>query len=88
MAMIDNEGLSPLGVCRLWGINKYAQESACECENVSVTRDFCLYPWIGPTGFSEGGLGVKKVRPIRGDLRYILPSPDQYELCGDKVCLP
>ena len=28
--MIDNEGLSPLGVCRLWGINKYAQESACD----------------------------------------------------------
>ena len=25
-----------------------------------LTRDFCLYPWIGHTGFSEGGLEVKK----------------------------
>ena len=30
--MIDNEDLSPLGACRLWGINKYAQESACDWE--------------------------------------------------------
>ena len=65
-----------MGACHLWGINKYGQESACDCEMVvtlswmfQMTRDFCLYPWIVRTGFSEGGLGVKKVRPIRGDLQ-------------------
>ena len=54
MAMLDNGILSPLQACRLWGLKKY---------------DFCLYPWIGRTGFSEGGLGVNKVRPIHWDLR-------------------
>ena len=33
MAMIDNEGLSPLGVCRLWGINKRSDYSPCSGAN-------------------------------------------------------
>ena len=49
-----------MGVCRLWGINKYAQESACDCQMVVSQRDFCLYPWIGRTGYLKVGLGVKK----------------------------
>ena len=70
MAMIEIGGLSPLGSCRLWGINKYAQESACDCQMVVTDKGFL---WIGRTGFSEGGLGVKKVWPIHRDLQYTWP---------------
>ena len=71
MAMIDDEGLSPLGVCRLWGINKYAQESACDCENELVVTDkgFLLVPVDRPHWIFRGRIGSKKVRPIRTDLR-------------------
>ena len=66
MAMIDNEGLSPLGVCRLWGINKYA----CDCENEMMVTDkgSLLVPVDRPHWIFRGRIGSKKVRPIRGDL--------------------
>ena len=67
MAMIDNGGLSPLGTCRLWGINKYAQESACDCQMVvtPVATRVDRPHWI-----FRGRIGSKKERPIWGDLRY------------------
>ena len=47
MAMIDDGGLSPLGACRLWGINKYAQESACDCQMVVTDKRCFLVPRAG-----------------------------------------
>ena len=29
-----------MGACRLWGINKYAQESACDCQMVVTDEIF------------------------------------------------
>ena len=61
MTMIDNWGLSPLGACRLWGINKYAQESACDCQMVVTDKRFLLVPVDRPHWIDwQGGLGVKR----------------------------
>ena len=74
MAKIDNEGLSPLGVCCLWGINKYTQESACDCEHEMAVTDkgLLLVPVDRPHWIFRGRIGSKNVRPICGDLRYFL----------------
>ena len=57
--------------CRLWGINKYAQESACDYENAMVVTDkgFLLVPVDRPHWIFRGRIRNKKVRPIHGDLR-------------------
>ena len=61
MAMIDNGGLSPLGACRLWGINKYAQESACDCQMVVTDKRFLLVPVDRPHWIFRGRIGSKKI---------------------------
>ena len=68
MAMIDNGVGSPLGACRLWGINKYAQESACDCQMVVTDKGFLVVPVDRTHWIFKGRIGSKKVRPIRGDL--------------------
>ena len=67
MAMIDNGGLSPLGACCLWGINKYAQESACDYQMVVTDEGFLRVSVNRPHWIFRGRIGSKKVRPIRGD---------------------
>ena len=59
-----------MGACRLWGINKYAQESACDCQMVVTDKGFVLVPMDRPHWIFRGRIGSKKVRPIRRDLRY------------------
>ena len=71
MAMIDNGGLLPLGACRLWDINKYAQKSACDCQMVVTDKGFLLVPVDRPHWIFRGRIGSKKVWPICRDLRYI-----------------
>ena len=71
MAMIDNGGLSPLGACRFWDINKYAQESACDCQMVVNDKRFLLVPMDRLHWIFRGRIGSKKVRPIYGDLWYV-----------------
>ena len=60
MAMIDNGGLSPLGACRLWGINKSGQESACDCQMVVTDKGFLLVPVDRPHWIFRGRTGSKK----------------------------
>ena len=72
MAMIDNGGLSPLGDCCLWGINKYDQESACDCNMVVTDEGFLLVTVDRLHWIFRGRIGNKKVWPIRGNLRYLL----------------
>ena len=69
MAMIDNGGLLLLEGCCLWGINKYAQESACDCQMVVTDKGFLLVPVDRLHWIFRGRIGSKKVWPIRGDLR-------------------
>ena len=58
-----------MGACCLLGINKYAQESACDCQMVVTDKGFLLVPVDRPHWIFRGRIGSKKVRPIRGDLR-------------------
>ena len=59
MAMLDNGVLSPLGACRLWGLNKYAQESACDCQMVETDKRFLLVPVDRPHWIFRGRIGSK-----------------------------
>ena len=45
--------------CRLWRINKYAKESACDCENEMVVTDkgFLLVPVDRPHWIFGGRIG-------------------------------
>ena len=58
----------PMRPCRLWGINKYAHESACDCQMVVTDKGFLLGPVDRPHWIFRGRIGSKKVRPICGDL--------------------
>ena len=60
MAMIDNGGLSPLGACRLWGINQYSQESAGDCQMVVTDKGFLFVPMDRPHWIFRGRIGNKK----------------------------
>ena len=60
-----------MGAYRLWGINKYVQESACDCEMVVTDKGFLLVPVDRPHWIFRGRIGSKKVWPIRRDLRYV-----------------
>ena len=59
MAMLDNGVLLPLGACRLWGLNKYAQESACGCQMVVTDKRFLLVPVDRPHWKFRGRIGSK-----------------------------
>ena len=59
MAMLDNGVLSPLGACRLWGLNKYAQESACDCQMVVTDKRFLLVPVERLHWIFRGRIGSK-----------------------------
>ena len=59
MAMLDNGVLSPLRACHLWGLKKYAQESACDCQMVVTDKRFLLVPVDRPHWIFRGRIGSK-----------------------------
>ena len=59
MAMLDNGVLSPLGACHFWGLNKYAQESTCDCQMVVTVKRFLLVTVDRPHWIFRGRIGSK-----------------------------
>ena len=55
-----------MGACRLWGLVTF------DCQMVVTDKRFLLVPVDRPHWIFRGRIGSKKVRPICGDLQYLV----------------